>query len=170
VLQSQMKSMWQARDKMVEQVNALSDRMSDEDSRRAGNCAVCRPWGRGPKCVHCHVEKTAMMQYEQQLYSLTRDKQGRGGDGEDEPVEPMTTTATGTVDPQLARLAWNMKEFSRKKKAVDISRSPAEPEVVLAALLRFLGSSNLREHAVRAATAPHQFALTNAFFEKGVGR
>ena len=55
-----------------------------------------------------------------------------------------------------------MKEHSSKKKVADMSRSPAEPEVALAALLRFLGTAARNHPAVdelRKAGAAHIKAL-----------
>ena len=164
VLQLQLGNTWKARVEMTKTIEALSGRMSDEDARLAGNCSDCRPWGKGPTCAHCKAERGVILSYEQRLYSADRDKKNRGADGADDegaaasPARPQG----GAVDPQLARLAWNMKEHSSKKKVADMSRSPAEPEVALAALLRFLGTAARNHPAVdelREAGAAHIKAL-----------
>jgi hypothetical protein len=50
------------------------------------------------------------------------------------------------MNPQMARLAWNMKDYSKKNTSLKVSRSPAEPEIALTQLLRFLSSGAIRDH------------------------
>ena len=137
VLRSQLQATWQARCNMKKQIESLS-KMSDEDARKAGNCKVCRPWGKGPACAHCQAEKKCILGYEQRLFALIRDKRGanrQAAADREERARPATSTA---VDP---RLAWDMKEFSKDKKVgLDVSRSPAECEIALACLLRYITS------------------------------
>ena len=67
------------------------------------------------------------------------------------------------MNPQVARLAWNLKGHSKKKTALNVSRSPAEPEIALTALLRFINSGAMRDHpdvgALRAAGSEHLKAI-----------
>ena len=90
-----------------------------------------------------------MLGYEQRLYSLDRDHIGRA----DQPSAAAAAAAAatpdragaaaavaGAVNPQVARLAWNMKEHSQTKRALNVSRNPAEAETVLVELQRFIST------------------------------
>ena len=136
-LRSQLQLMWRSRCEMKQRIEALSEMVSDDDARAAGNCKNCRPWGRGAVCTHCVVERDVIIGYEQRLFALIRDKQNARSHTNDRDKRAHTAAATTSVDP---RLAWNMKEFSRKQTALHVSRSPAEPELALAALLRFVST------------------------------
>ena len=129
---------------MEAQIRALSEQMTDDDARAAGNCKECRPWGKGPVCAHCKLEKSVIIGYELRLYCLDRDARGATEDAETDSAVP--AGVAGPMNPQLARLAWNMKEQSKKKTSLKVSRSPAEPEIALQELLRFLSSGAVREH------------------------
>ena len=160
VLRSQLADTWTARTQMATQIRALSERMSDDDARLAGNCKECRPWGKGPSCAHCKLEKSVILGYQLRLYSLDRDARGATDGAEDTPAEPAAPAGVaGPMNPQIARLAWNTKEYSKKKTALRVSGSPAEPEIALTALLRFLSSGPTREHpdaeALRTAGQAH---------------
>ena len=147
VLRSQLATTWTARKKTVERIRTLSEHMADEDARLAGNCKECRPWGKGHQCRHCEVEKSVILPYEQRLYSLTRDARRKNDNGDDDATDLATPAGVaGPMNPQVALLAWNMKEHSKKTNTQNVSRSPAEPEIALTALLRFISGSAMRDH------------------------
>jgi E3 ubiquitin-protein ligase SHPRH len=144
VLRSQLADLWTARKQIETQIRALSEQMSDDDARVAGNCKECRPWGKGPVCAHCKLEKSVIIGYELRLYCLDRDARGATEDAGTDLAVP--TVVAGPINPQVARLAWNMKEQSKKNTSLKVSRSPAEPEIALTELLRFISSSAVRDH------------------------
>ena len=144
VLRGQLADTWAARNQVEAQVRALSEQMSDEDARVAGNCKECRPWGKGPVCAHCKLEQSAIIGYELRLYILDRD--ARGATQAEETDLAIPGGVAGPMNPQMARLAWNMKDYSKKNTSLKVSRSPAEPEIALTQLLRFLSSGTIRDH------------------------
>jgi E3 ubiquitin-protein ligase SHPRH len=76
VLRSNLAETWVSRGKMSKRICTLAEQMSDEDARLAGNCKLCRPWGKGATCAHCEMEKSVILGYELRLYSLDRDSRG----------------------------------------------------------------------------------------------